>query len=154
MQLIMLENTEISAILYTFQFEDTAATKLKKRNKFGVAFFIHALMPLIYSSAWNVWMSNIGLDSQFLMEIIIHFSPLSKWDLYSLWVLHVSYTFMPLTLHKSYSGMDKKLTDFVQLFSQSMHGIICKGIGLQKRQYCIYWEDIITIFRRYFGGVR
>ena len=120
-----------------FQFEDAAATKLKKRSKFGVAFFMHAFMPLIYSCAWNALLSKIGIDSQFLIEIVIHFSPLSKWDFYSLWVFNVSYIFMPFLLHKSYSGMDKKLTEFVQHFSQSMRGITCKGINLRNPQYCL-----------------
>ena len=132
MLLILLENTEMRFNLNMFQFEDAAATKLKKRRNFGFAFVLFAFMPSIFTNAWSVWMSNYGLDPQFLLDIVIRFSPLSKWDLYSLWVLHVSYMFMPLILHKSYSGMDKKLTEFVQLFSQSMHGIICKGMGLQK----------------------
>ena len=119
-----------------FQFEDAAGTKLKERNKFGVVFVLHAAMPLIWSRAINVWSSKIGIDSQFLLEIVIRFSPLSKWDFYSLYVFNVSYMIMPFILHKSYSGMDKKLTEFVQLFSKSMRGIICNGIGLQNPKYC------------------
>ena len=90
-------------------------------------FLVHAALPLLFSSFVMV-IYSYHMDVMMGFEIMAHFSPLTYWDVFIVYTFQASSFIMPLILHKSYKRMEKSLTDFSQLYAQSMHGVIGKGI--------------------------
>ena len=84
--------------------------------------------PIIMIAAWSYWISYLGLDVTFLTGLVTHFSPLSQWDVFSLFSMLGLAEFIPFILHSSYLGMEIKLTKFAQIYTKFMHGIVSKGI--------------------------
>ena len=122
----------VNDIKVKFQFEDAAATKLSRKKRFGFVFLLMTFTPIIMIAAWIYWISYLGLDLAFLTELVTHFSPLSKWDVFSIFSMMGLYMLIPFILHRSYSGMETKLTKFAQLYTKCMHGVVCKGILFHK----------------------
>ena len=72
---------------------------------------------------------SFHMDAMLGFEIMAHFSPLTYWDVFIVYTFQASSFIMPLILHKSYKRMEKSLTEFSQLYVQSMHGVIGKDIN-------------------------
>ena len=108
------------------QFQDNAATKLVRKKGFEVLFLIHAALPMLFSSI-VITIYSFHMDPMLGFEIMAHFSPLTYWDVFIVYTFQASSFIMPLILHKSYKRMEKGLTEFSQLYAQSMHGVIGKG---------------------------
>ena len=73
----------------------------------------------------SAYLNNV--DFLDLMVLMIQFSPLTTMDLYSNWGYVSSYYVVHYSLYRSYSGMEKKLTQFAQIFVGEMKGIVSKG---------------------------
>ena len=68
-----------------------------------------------------------NVDFVDLMKLMIQFSPLTTMDLGSNWGYVASYYVVHYSLYRSYSGMERKLTQFAQIYVGEMKGIVSKG---------------------------
>ena len=73
----------------------------------------------------SAYLNNV--DFLDLMVLMIQFSPLTTMDLYSNWDYVSSYYVVHYSLYRSYLGMEKKLTQFAQIFVGEMKGIVSKA---------------------------
>ena len=85
-----------------------------------------------------IWMAYLGIRMDEMTVLITYFSPLSIWDLYSVYTIAGSAFFIPFILHKIYNGMEARLTKFAQIYSQVMHGILFRGTVLREVRIRIY----------------
>ena len=81
--------------------------------------------------SYFILLGYIGMQYDSMTLLATYFSPLSKWDVYSVYTISCSASVIPFILHKCYTGMEAGLTKFAQIYSQVMHGILCKGIVLR-----------------------
>ena len=111
-----------------FQFEDEMATKVIRKSRFWLIFVLLTLIPMILIVSIWVWTSQSALGMKGFTEIITYFSPLTNWDVYFIYIFCHSSLCLPFIVYRSYNGMETNLTKFARIFSQCMHGIVCKGI--------------------------
>ena len=109
------------------QFEDAAATKLTRKKGFGIAFFLLTLVPNLMMMGYFIWLLHLGIQWNEMTLLITYFSPLSIWDVLSLYAISSSAFLIPYILYKSYNGMEAWLTKFAQVYSHVMHGMLSKG---------------------------
>ena len=111
-----------------FQFEDETATKVIRRSRFWLVYILLTLIPMILMvTIWGWTESKFGMKG--FTEIITYFSPLANWDVYFIYIICHSSLFLPFIVYRSYNGMETNLTKIANIFSQCMHGIVCKGIN-------------------------
>ena len=108
------------------QFQDESATKLVKKKGSKVMFLLHAALPMTLSSA-TILIYSYHMDVMMGFDIIAHFSPLTNWDVFIVYTFQTASVMMPFILCKSYKKMETTLSEFCQLYNQSMHGIMTKG---------------------------
>ena len=89
-------------------------------------FLLHALMPMLLSSS-TILIYSYHMDVMMGFDIIAHFSPLTNWDVFIVYTFQTASVMMPFILCKSYKKMETTLSEFCQLYNQSMHGIMTKG---------------------------
>ena len=110
------------------QFEDEAAIIITRKKRFGLVFVLLTLIPAILLAFNTIWTHHIGLDSMAFTELITNFSPLTHWDIYFVYIIMSSCLFLPFIVYRSYNRMDTSLSKLAHVFTQCMHGIVCKGI--------------------------
>ena len=91
-------------------------------------FLFHAALPMLLASSVLI-IYQWQIDVMMGFELLSYFSPLTNWDVFIVYTFQTSGFIMPIILHKSYKRMEKSLAEFSQLYIQSMHGVICKGIN-------------------------
>ena len=100
---------------------------LSTKEHFGIIFTITASLPLLLVAISPILMYQNGLDIFFVLRVIVHFSPLSIYDMCSIYSFFATYILTHLVTRRCYRGMDVKLTDFVQLYASSMRGVVSEG---------------------------
>ena len=65
-----------------FQFTNVSATELRRRNGYGLIFFLSAIYPVALSTSYYIFAQLNGMDFFFVMQLIVRFSPLTTMDLY------------------------------------------------------------------------
>ena len=65
-----------------FQFTNASATELRRRNGYGLIFFLSAIYPVALSMSYYIFAQLNGLDFFFVMQLVVRFSPLTTMDLY------------------------------------------------------------------------
>ena len=73
----------------------------------------------------SAYLNNVDFID--LMMLMIQFSPLTTMDLFSNWGYVSSYYVVHYSLYRSYFGMERKLTQFAQIFVGEMKGLVTKG---------------------------
>ena len=121
----MLHNSKSS-----LQFQNSCAMELSQKKHFGIIFVIAASLPFALLLISPILMHQNGFDILFVLKIIGHFSPLSIYDIYSVYSFFAAYLMTHLITRRCYKGMDVKLTEFVQLYAYSMRGVVTKGTKL------------------------
>ena len=101
--------------------------ELSTKKHFGIIFALTASLPLLLVAISPILMYQNGLDIFFVLKVIIHFSPLSIYDMCSIYSFFATYILTHLVTRKCYKGMDVKLTEFVQLYASSMRGVVLEG---------------------------
>ena len=66
-----------------------------------------------------------------LMNLIMYFSPLTTLDIYSQWSYFPANVLVHWVLYKAYAGMEKSLSEFMDLYVMTMNGVITSGIPIK-----------------------
>ena len=101
--------------------------ELSTKNNFGIIFVITAALPLLLVSISPILMYQNGLNIFLVLKVIVHFSPLSTWDISSVYSFLCTYILTHVVTRRCYRGMDVKLTEFAQLYASSMRGVVLEG---------------------------
>ena len=111
----------------SLQFQDSSAMELSQKKHFGIIFAFAASLPFALLLISPILMHQNGFDILFVLQIIGHFSPLSIYDIYSVYSFFAAYLLTHLITRRCYKGMDVKMTEFVQLYASSMRGVVTEG---------------------------
>ena len=103
-----------------FQFEDETATRVARKNRFGIVFILLTLIPATSILSYFYWITHTEIDLLAFTELLTYFSPLTHMDNYSIYIICQSSLFLPFILNRSYKGMETSLTKFAQIYSQCM----------------------------------
>ena len=109
------------------QFENSSAMELTTKRHFGIIFIITASLPLLLVAISPIPMYQNGLDFFFVLKVIVHFSPLSIYDMFSIYSFFATYILTHEVTRRCYRGMEVKLTQFAQLYANSMKGVVLEG---------------------------
>ena len=112
----------------TLQFEKSSSTKLERKKEFRAIFVIGASFPILLMAIFFIYAYTRNVTFPHLMKLIMYFSPLTTMDVYSMWSYFPANVMFHWVLFKVYTGMEKSLTEFMELYVETMHGIITKGI--------------------------
>ena len=85
-----------------------------------------------------IWMTYLGIHPYETTALLTYFTPLSIWDVVSVYTIAGSAYFIPFILHKFYKGTEAGLTKFAQIYIQVMHGIQCRGNVLRQVRLMLY----------------
>ena len=101
--------------------------ELSRKRHFGIIFALTASLPFVLVLPSPIVLHQKGFDILLVTKIVVHYSPLSIYDIYSLYCFFALYLLTHLITYRCYRGMDVKLTEFVQDYASTMRGIVTRG---------------------------
>ena len=109
------------------QFEKCSASKLERRKGFTAIFVIGASFPILLMVIFFTFAYTRNVTFPHLMKLIMYFSPLTTIDIYSMWSYFAANVIVHWVLFKAYDGMEKSLSKFMEVYVETMSGIITRG---------------------------
>ena len=101
--------------------------EVSRKSYFGIIFALTASLPFALVLISPIVMHQEGFDILLVLKIVVYYSPLSIYDLYSFYFYFALYLLTHLITHRCYRGMDVKLTEFAQEYASTMRGIVTAG---------------------------
>ena len=80
--------------------------ELSPKKHFGILFAVTASLPLLLVAISPILMHQNGLDIFFVLKVIVHFSPLSIYDMCSIYSFFATYILTHLITRRCYREED------------------------------------------------